>query len=35
MVSHNNEYQAPEDGHAMDQDQLRKMIESTNVTEGN
>jgi cytochrome c-type biogenesis protein CcmE len=35
MVSHNNEYQAPEDGHVMDQDQLRKMIESTNVTEGN
>lgn len=29
MVSHNNEYKAPEKGHAIDQKQLRKMIEST------
>lgn len=35
MVSHDNEYKAPEEGHMVDQDQLRKMIESTDVTEGN
>jgi cytochrome c-type biogenesis protein CcmE len=29
MVSHNNEYKAPEKGHTMDQKQLRKMIESS------
>jgi cytochrome c-type biogenesis protein CcmE len=29
MVSHNNEYKAPEQGHAVDEKQLRKMIEST------
>jgi cytochrome c-type biogenesis protein CcmE len=29
MVSHNNEYKAPEKGHSVDQEQLRKMIEST------
>ncbi|HUP58934.1 MAG TPA: cytochrome c maturation protein CcmE [Thermoanaerobaculia bacterium] len=29
MVSHNNEYKAPEAGHPVDQQQLRKMIEST------
>jgi cytochrome c-type biogenesis protein CcmE len=29
MVSHNNEYKAPEKGHAVDEKQLRKMIEST------
>lgn len=29
MVSHNNEYKAPEKGHAVDQKQLKKMIEST------
>ena len=29
MVSHNNEYKAPEKGHPVDQQQLRKMIEST------
>ena len=29
MVSHNNEYRAPKQGHAMDQKTLRKMMEST------
>lgn len=29
MVSHNNEYKAPEKGHSVDEKQLRKMIEST------
>lgn len=33
MVSHDNEYRPPETGHTMDQQQLRKMIEST--VEGN
>ena len=28
MVSHNNEYKAPEKGHPIDQKQLKKMIES-------
>jgi cytochrome c-type biogenesis protein CcmE len=28
MVSHNNEYKAPEKGHTMDQKELRKMIEA-------
>ncbi len=32
MVSHDNEYRAPEGGHPVDQQQLRKMIESA---EGN
>lgn len=32
MVSHNNEYKAPEGGHPVDQKQLRKMIEAA---EGN
>ena len=35
MVSHNNEYKAPEAGHPVDQKQLRKMIESTEGIEGN
>ena len=35
MVSHNNEYKAPEQGHPVDQKQLKKMIESAEVTEGN
>jgi cytochrome c-type biogenesis protein CcmE len=34
MVSHNNEYKAPEKGHSVDEKQLRKMIESTNLDEG-
>lgn len=34
MVSHNNEYKAPEKGHPVDEKQLRKMIESTNLDEG-
>jgi cytochrome c-type biogenesis protein CcmE len=34
MVSHNNEYKAPEAGHPIDQKQLRKMIESTDGLEG-
>lgn len=34
MVSHNNEYKAPEDGHTMDQQQLRKMIEASDPAEG-
>lgn len=29
MVSHNNEYKAPEAGHPVDQQKLREMIEST------
>ncbi len=29
MVSHSNEYKAPEKGHPVDEKQLRKMIEST------
>jgi len=29
MVSHNNEYKAPEKGHPVDEKTLRKMIEST------
>jgi cytochrome c-type biogenesis protein CcmE len=29
MVSHNNEYRAPKQGHPMDQKTLRKMMEST------
>jgi cytochrome c-type biogenesis protein CcmE len=28
MVSHSNEYKAPEKGHSLDQKELRKMIES-------
>ena len=35
MVSHNNEYQTPDAGHPIDQDQLRKMIQTTDVAEGN
>jgi cytochrome c-type biogenesis protein CcmE len=35
MVSHNNEYKAPEAGHPVDQEKLRKMIESTDGAEGN
>ena len=35
MVSHNNEYQAPEAGHPVDKEHLRKMIESTEGLEGN
>lgn len=35
MVSHNNEYRAPEKGHPVDAKQLRKMIESTDGLEGN
>ena len=35
MVSHNNEYKAPDAGHPVDQKQLRKMIESTEGVEGN
>jgi cytochrome c-type biogenesis protein CcmE len=35
MVSHNNEYKAPEKGHPVDEKQLRKMIESTEGLEGN
>lgn len=34
MVSHNNEYKAPEQGHAVDQKSLKKMIESAQP-EGN
>ena len=34
MVSHDNEYKAPEAGHPVDQQQLRKMIESTEGLEG-
>ena len=29
MVSHNNEYQAPKDGHAVDKKELEKMMRST------
>lgn len=35
MVSHNNEYKAPEGGHPVDQKQLKKMIESASDAEGN
>jgi cytochrome c-type biogenesis protein CcmE len=35
MVSHNNEYQAPEAGHPVDKEQLRKMIESADAGQGN
>ena len=28
MVSHSNEYKAPEKGHSLDQKELKKMIES-------
>jgi cytochrome c-type biogenesis protein CcmE len=35
MVSHNNEYKAPDAAHPVDQKQLRKMIESTEGVEGN
>jgi cytochrome c-type biogenesis protein CcmE len=35
MVSHNNEYKAPEQGHPVDQKQLKKMIESAEEPEGN
>jgi len=35
MVSHNNEYKAPDAAHPVDQKQLRKMIESTEGLEGN
>jgi cytochrome c-type biogenesis protein CcmE len=35
MVSHNNEYKAPEQGHPVDQKQLKKMIESAEAPEGN
>ena len=35
MVSHNNEYKAPEQGHPVDQKQLKKMIETAEVIEGN
>ena len=34
MVSHNNEYKAPKQGHSVDQKELKKMIESAEVTEG-
>lgn len=34
MVSHNNEYKAPAQGHPVDQKQLKKMIESAEVSEG-
>jgi cytochrome c-type biogenesis protein CcmE len=33
MVSHSNEYKAPEKGHSLDQKELRKMIESAKETE--
>lgn len=33
MVSHNNEYKAPDAAHPMDQKQLRKMIESADAGE--
>ena len=29
MVSHNEEYQAPEKGHSMDQEELKKLMKST------
>ena len=29
MVSHNNEYRAPKQGHPMDQKELKKLMEST------
>lgn len=35
MVSHNNEYKAPDASHPIDQNELRKMIESTEGLEGN
>ena len=35
MVSHNNEYKAPKDGHPVDSKELRKMIESTEGLEEN
>jgi cytochrome c-type biogenesis protein CcmE len=35
MVSHNNEYKAPAEGHPVDQKELRKLIESTEGLEGN
>ena len=34
MVSHNNEYKAPEQGHSVDQKELKRMIESAQP-EGN
>ena len=34
MVSHNNEYKAPEKGHPMDQKQLKKYIESADFDKG-
>ncbi|HEX6084305.1 MAG TPA: cytochrome c maturation protein CcmE [Thermoanaerobaculia bacterium] len=33
MVSHNNEYKAPDAAHPVDQKQLRKMIESADAAE--
>jgi cytochrome c-type biogenesis protein CcmE len=35
MVSHNNEYKAPDAQHPVDQKQLRKMIESADAGQGN
>jgi cytochrome c-type biogenesis protein CcmE len=29
MVSHNNEYKAPKDGHSVDEKELKKLMEST------
>jgi cytochrome c-type biogenesis protein CcmE len=34
MVSHSNEYKAPDKKHPMDQKQLRKMIENASAEEG-
>jgi len=34
MVSHSNEYKAPEKGHTMDQNELRKMIEAQDPAKG-
>jgi cytochrome c-type biogenesis protein CcmE len=35
MVSHNNEYKAPDQAHPVDQKTLKKMIETAEATEGN
>jgi len=35
MVSHNNEYKAPDKAHPVDQEKLRKMIESADASQGN
>lgn len=34
MVSHNNEYKAPENGHPVDQKAIEKMIKSAEAAEG-